>query len=766
MARNLGVWMARFLDPGRTSSNKEPLIFFGLGLGVIGSMMLAVGFLGLLFAPPVVASFCLLATLALWAIWQVRKRIQPALSDFKASALVSLTPLSCMVIGLAIVVTVMGLLNVELGWDALTYHLRIPSFYVYRHKIYDVWHHYCAAFPSNIEMLYMLSLLLQGDMLARFLNFAVGIMLLLAVRSLARALEVPVGWAMLLLAACPTFLNLTTRAYIDLGFALFCTLSLLTFLRWWSTGSLSALVVSGLLAGWGMSSKYVGVLILGAVFVAMAPRLKRTIGLRAALLWNVAAFLPLSPWLFKNWFFKANPVSPFLQGVFGTFEAVPHQLLTEFSSSRPLYSFLVSLPVRAEALFLNFGAVNGPLMPIVAGLFPLLALAKFQGLHLPLRRAVLGFSLGWFILCPDVRFFLPILPALCVLYAGVIKSLIDRGGVLRSGVRVFLEASLIVGLLYSAGIQWIFYSPFSMPLGFESAATKLKRVLPPPPFTSYLKDFANAQLPQHARILYLSHFSTYFVERECIADFHFGQAHITRIIRQGRTAQGISKQLRQLGIRWLLSTGTGAVQYMQIPGFFDVPEGGWREMKRLLAEQTKVIWQTNEYTLFRLGQPHLPRPLPALPVYEALKFHKADQALARGRVQEALEIYLDAPDLLKDVGSTYVRQGDALSGLRDFARAARAYEHARALGVETPRLRLGLALALLNQGRAAAALPHAQEAWRQDPLSAQTAATLAGVYATMGQRSTAQHWIRKAIRLNPNMNAYQEMAKRISGVRD
>jgi len=757
----IGLKTSELLERGMTPATKEPLVCFGLGIGVVGSFMLALGLVGLLFAPPLMVSVCVLAMIALWEAWHIHRVIKPALSSLITTIRIPLTPLSRVVLVLAGVITVMGLLNIEAGWDALTYHLRIPSFYVYRHKIYDVWHHYCAVFPSHIEMLYMLSMLVQGDMLGRFVNFSLGVMLVLAVRSLARALDVPAGWAILLLVACPTFLNLTTRSYVDLGFTFLCTLSVLAFLRWWRTGSLSALVVSGLLAGWGMSCKYVGVLMLFAMFAAVLPRLKTAVGLRATLLWNVAAFLPLCPWLLKNWLLKANPVSPFLQGVFGTIEAVPHQLLTDFSSAAPLQSFFVSLPVRAEALFMNFGAINGPLIPIVAGLFPLLALKHYQGLQLPLRRAVLGFTLGWFVLCPDVRFFLPILPVLCVLYAGVIKWLVEQGGVLRGGVRTFVEVNVLVGLLYGAGIQWMFYSPLSMPLGFESTATKLKRVLPPPPFTSYLKDYVNEHLPHDARILYLCHFSTYFVERECIADFHFGQAQITRIIRQGRTAEGIHEKLRQLGVRWLLSTGTGAAQYITIPGFFDVPEGGWREMKRLLAERTEVVWQTNEYTLFRLGPPHAPWPLPALPVYEALQFHEADQALANGRVQEALAAYLDVPDLLKDVGSTYVRQGDGFSGLGKFALAVRAYEHSRVLGVDTPRLRSGLALALLSQGLAAEAMPHAQEAWRQDPLSAQTAAILAGVYATMGQLTTARQWIHEAIRMKPDKVEYRDLAKRI-----
>ena len=92
-------------------------------------------------------------------------------------------------------------------------------------------------------------------------------------------------------------------------------------------------------------------------------------------------------------------------------------------------------------------------------------------------------------------------------------------------------------------------------------------------------------MPPGDRILHLCNFSTYYMERECIADFRFGSAHIARFIRDGLDAEGIYRKLRQRGVRWLLHASISTRQYLNIPGFFDVPVRGWAEFKKLLTRR-------------------------------------------------------------------------------------------------------------------------------------------------------------------------------------
>ena len=239
---------------------------------------------------------------------------------------------------------------------------------------------------------------------------------------------------------------------------------------------------------------------------------------------------------------------------------------------------------------------------------------------------------------------------------------------------------------------------------------------------------------------------------------------MTRILREGRPAEGQAKRLRQLGISWLLSTGTGAVQYADIPGFFDAPATAWREWRRLFAERTEAVWQTHEYTLYRVTARHAPRPLPALPVYEALALRAADAALYAGHPAEALAVYASPPLALRGVGSVAAREGEALALLGRFPQALGAYGRALAAGSDTPRLRADIALVLLRMGKPAIALAYAEEAWRQDPRSAQTAAALAGVTATLGRLPEAREWVALAQRLAPGTRAYDDLAVQIGRI--
>jgi len=742
-----------------------------LGFGALGSLTLGLGLVGLLVPPPTPVSIAVLAVLAL----DVVRRRRPIAAEIRACRPASL-PVSIptrAVLAIAVGLALVGVLNIEMSWDALTYHLRLPSFYACRHKVYDVWHHYCAPFPSLVEMLYLLCQLTGGDLAARMLNAGFGLLVLGSIPRLARAAASrSAGMAVALVCGCPLFLLLVGRAYIDLGFTLFLTVALADLLAWrrGTPGSRRGVVASGLLAGLGLSSKYVGALalpgFLAAALVAARPAgaavRARCAAARRIVDWCLAAALPLAPWLVKNWLFKANPVSPLLGGVFGTHEVIPGDVTPIFSLADPMGTLVESLPARAEALLVNHGRIDGPLAAAVAGLLPLLVLVRPAGGGRPLVAFVLAYLAGWFLLSPDVRFLLPVLPVVGLAAGDAFAALFGEAarGV-RVAARALLEAQLIAGAVYGSAVLWVFFDPLGMPLGLASVEERLQLGLPPAPYTYYMKTWVNAHVPAGDRIWFLTHPFTYYVERECVADFHFGTSQFTRLARTAPTTNAMARRFRQLGFRWLLSTGANAAQYAAIPGYYDVPAGVPTALKRLLATRADAAWQTEHFTLYRLGPPHPPRPLPALPIFEALAWERADRDLGDGRARAALGAFLAPPPLLADVGSTFVRQGDAWMTLDQPARAEAAFRRALARGADQPRVRTGLAQALLRLGRPARALEHSEAGWRESPLSAYAAAGLALNYYQLGRAEEARRMIREAVRLRPDEADYRALAKRL-----
>jgi tetratricopeptide (TPR) repeat protein len=688
-------------------------------------------------------------------LWRRTTSIGPA---FRRASMPALSPVSRMTLAIAVLFVAGAVLNVETGWDALMYHLRLPSFYVYRHKFYDVWHSYYSAYPAQVEMLYTLSMLVRDDLLARLLNVALGAGLLGATVAVSGELGMT-GGGVLLLAASPMFLMLMTRAYVDLGVALLVTLSLLNFLRWHRTGSSRFLIACGLLAGFGMGAKYAGVFMVAAVLAGMGARLGKTGGRRAAVGWGLAAALPVAPWLLKNWLMKGNPVAPFLGVLFGNSDPLPADVQTVFGGAAPARSLLVSLPFRIESLILGQGNLESPVLPVFAGLAPLLACRGLPPAASVLARAVGAYALACLVLAPETRFFLPALPALGVLIAGAVGAASSREKRARFALRGLLEISVIAGTLYFPALLWLQADPFTLVTGRDSVETRLMRGLPPVPYASYASRALKELVPASGRVLVMCNFTTYYYERECLAEFHYGQSRLTRFIREGGDAGGIALVLKRRGVEWLLASGSTVHQYLRIPGYFDVPPPGWEEFKRFLAERTDVVWQTDNYVLFRVVRRHRARPLPVLPVRETIGFDDGDRALAEGRCREALAVFLSPPPVLADVGSTYLRQGDAFNATGDYRRAERAFRRALALGADVPRVRLGLAHALLNQNRPAEGLPHAREAWRQDPQSSYAAATLATIYASLRWPDMARDMILKAVRLRPDSAMFRALAR-------
>jgi len=762
----------------------DRLASFVLGFAVLGTAVLGFGLTGLLLSPPRALSVSLLGALvAARILTSPRGTFFPRrLGVLAREVSAGRTPLVLVPAALAALIAVAGLFNLEMSWDALTYHLRLPTFYLYSHRVFPVWHHYCSPFPALVEMAYTPCLMAGGDAAARLLNGLFGILLLGAAWRLARDCGAPAGTAALIAATCPAFLVLVDRAYIDLGFAVFGSLAIRHAALFGSRRRGGDLVAAALLAGAAMGTKYLGILLVPAVLAAAWPglvaagrrlspgdRMVRVAGL------GTAVIVPLGPWLVRNWLDTGNPVMPFLGRLFGTPSDLPGDMVPFFESASPLAALLTALPDRAAALLLDPGGVDGPLSPVILGLLPLaLAFRPVRpGPHATdgsgtraLRRGLIAWLAGWFILAPNARFFLPALPVAAALATLGLSRWLERAPRAAGGaLRVLVDSGMGAGAFYAACIQWVFFAPFSMVLGLEDAAAKLSMGLQPTPFGYYMVQEVNARVPRGGKVLFLCDFSTYYVERECVADFRFGRAKLTTLVESAPTAAGLAKRLRQKGIGWLLFTGPHASQFKDLPGYYDLGETGWREFRNFMATRTEVEWQTENYWLFRVTRTHPPYPLAAFPVYESLAFREADIALSDGRVAEALAAYTYPPPMLREVGSTCVRQADALLTIGRVGPAETAFRQALSLGCDNPRVHMGLAQIGLRQKRAADAVVEAEAALRQNPLSAYVAATLALAYDGNGRREDAQEMIRRAIKLSRHTPAYIEIAKSL-GVKE
>jgi hypothetical protein len=266
-------------------------------------------------------------------------------------------------------------------------------------------------------------------------------------------------------------------------------------------------------------------------------------------------------------------------------------------------------------------------------------------------------------------------------------------------------------------------------------------------------------VPPDGRILAVCLIHTYYLEREALADVHYGTAHVTRIVAEGRTEAGIARRMRRLGIGWVLASESVCTEYARVPGFFDAPPGGWDTWRRFLATRTDAVWQTDGFVLYRVGRRHAARPLPSAPPGDVLACLGARQALDRGEARRALALLRDAPPWLEATGTPWMLRAKAWIALRDPVAATAAYGEAARRGVDDPELHLGLARALYATGRGGEAAPHVVRALAMHPRSAYASALMAILLAERGRLDDARRLARRAAALDPAEPAYARLVR-------
>jgi len=333
-AAGLGLWLLSVLRLNDAPPRWRFLAAVGLGLGCLSVLVLVLGLLGLLDRTfwTVLLVVCTLGG-ALHAA-NLRRR-------FDAASQTPTQPdgwfrwlwLGCIgFAALALLAATMppGILWPEEGngYDVLEYHLGVPREYSEAGRISYLPHNIYSNFPFNVEMLYLLCLVLRGDAVqavfgAQLLNafLAAGAVagVWLAGREFGRGSGTAAG---LLAASAPLLTYLCGVAYVENGLLMFAALAMAAVLRAVGKGRRQQGrwgLLAGLLAGFACGCKYPAVAMvalplgLAVIVEAFRHRPRKLLLPAAFFLATTAAF---SPWLIKNAVLTGNPVFPLARGVF------------------------------------------------------------------------------------------------------------------------------------------------------------------------------------------------------------------------------------------------------------------------------------------------------------------------------------------------------------------------------------------------------------------------------------------------------------------
>jgi hypothetical protein len=210
------------------------------------------------------------------------------------------------------------------GYDVLEYHLTAPREYLEAGRIAFLPHNIYSNFPFNMEMLYLLLMILRGDAVqaaisAQLLHVAVGALAVAGIWLAGRTISNRTGFVAAILAAgCPVLLSLASLAYVESALILFAALALAAMSRsrqTESSGTTKWMLLSGAFTGLACGCKYIAVPCL-LVPLAIASFFTHPRQMRTVTTFLFGAVITFSPWLIKNAVMTGNPVFPLACSVF------------------------------------------------------------------------------------------------------------------------------------------------------------------------------------------------------------------------------------------------------------------------------------------------------------------------------------------------------------------------------------------------------------------------------------------------------------------
>jgi hypothetical protein len=587
-----GRQINRWICPKLSGADIAPMerSAFGLASGAIlaSQGILVIGLTGHLDQKPVEALFVILALIGIL-------EFGPQIQDI-AGSLVSLSKVGwkrilwlasfCAIAFGALSGALLPPISTE--WDSLSYHLADPKIYVAAHRImYIPWESH-SNFAFNMEMLYSVGLLFGSVALAKLFAFKIGAIGVCGVYYLGqRVLRKPGSglFGALIFATLPLVFWESGTAYVDLvatSFAAMALLALVLMIRFneprfaWLAG----VMLGGMLGIKATALVTIGLYAIGIIAHARlnSPGTKRAVK-SAAVMVAIALVVGCS-WYVKAFVNTGNPVYPFASSIFAGRNWDPNQSAA-YAADQHVFgmghqpSDLLLAPWNLT-MFLVPGHIvpDGFPKPFndyqaeIASLSPLFLIALMAGLLTrqgPPRRIKLLCEycilalVVWFAMTQQVRYFVPVLPALCVVTESILLSLYARSKPGKLAAVIALVGGIgfnlyVDGMLSARNWMVVAGGPATMTYYLQSGVA---------PYTAC--EFINSQTPVTDGVVTYGEPRTFYLDRQHM----WGETGHSTVIPYGSfsSPQDLRRWLIKHGMRTILLNTQGAPIATDQPGW-------------------------------------------------------------------------------------------------------------------------------------------------------------------------------------------------------
>ncbi len=724
----------------RTSQTITPAWIYalGLGLGAMSLLSLVLGSVHLYYRGLVIPLTLTGALAGGWQWWHGRtSRLKP---DFTWVRSLTMLDLSLLAIGVMVVgFALLNALAPEVFYDALVYHLAVPYHYVQHHGISVIPTNFFSNLPIGTELLYAWCLQLADERLCRLLHLTMalltgGLLISLAQRFVSRRLAL---WAAVLFLTTPVVSMNMLESGVDVAAAFFGLMAFDRLLSWLEQQSASgstdnwATIITGAFVGLALFFKYTNAFMLApAVLISHGLRLKKEkapfqAGFKRLLLMGLAVVAILMPLFIKNVVMTNNPVYPFL------FKVIPSKFINPVKMQHQMDEFkefgkrtwtqLISQPWTLTFYQATSNSFIGVVYLFMLPGLMILGVYRRRGppsWQLMFWTIILG-SLIWTSQTQIMRYYIPLLPVLCLL----IVILLERwqqwhmlsGTLVKAGVVVLT----LWGSLTFMGIGVANWDPVGVTLGLESRAAYLNRKL----MNSYavMADAVN-QLPSRSRILIYGDSRSFYYKRDVTTATVFNDHPLIKALSQHQSAEQIWRSWRAQGYTHFL-VFHGEAQRLRGYESYQWDDQALSTYQVLTSRYMVPVKIYQQQILYRLeDQPVLQLPVKAgQPLFTvAMDILQQVQVLlnATARQQDPsqeMSQWKKIQTLVPGWWVPYQVLGWYHAQRRDMAEAYRLYARADALGWLNPQGYYFLGIMDARSGHYALAASYLQAALAQAP---------------------------------------------------
>jgi len=512
--------------------------------------------------------------------------------------------------------------------DALTHHLFVPKLYLKQGGIYEIPSIPFSYYPMNLDLLYLIPLYFGNDIIPKLIHFIFALLTAwLIYEYLKTRIDSKYGLlGALFFLSIPIIVKLSITVYVDLGLIFFTTASLLILLKWLETEKSRWLILSALMCGLALGTKYNGLVSLflltlsvPILYLRHSGKKQKSQGMAMGYtgLFLLLSLLVFSPWMIRNYIWTKNPVYPLYNKWFHQTEVQPEiddenqklktpKGLTPFAIRKMVYKEsgwqIIAVPFRIffEGKDDDPKHFDGKLNPFLL-LFPLFFFLGYRNMDAKVRFEALFFAtfsilflLFVFVTSSmRIRYIGPIIPPLILLSVYGFRQVNFFISKKFPGYSSIVLSALIVMAIFTLNFMYIYdqfkkVNPLPFISGKISRDAYIERHRPEYRLIQHINQF----LPESSKILFL-----FIGNRGYYSNRHvfFGQDWLEKQIQQTSSRKDFRERLIKKGVTHLLVR----LDLLNWWIHEDLPTAQGKTLAQLLAD-IKLIKYYKNYALYAL----------------------------------------------------------------------------------------------------------------------------------------------------------------------